>query len=190
MVALFENSYKLTDDMQLEIIRNISHRQLLFAYGAFSVTGAVLTVLALLPPAELTQALLPAACTAALVFSFFNLPERNLRILKNLRGGTFNENNSEVTLLFGEHISVLHCGNSTKYEYTDIKTIYILGDLIVLSFDKFNNYAVPKESFTKGEFSQWKEFIAGQCEDTACKKKKNFIVPTFINLSEEEFLND
>ncbi len=190
MQVLFENSYKLTDDIQLKIIKDITKRHMRIAYAALGATSAFLTVYTLIPPAVISQGVAFFLCTCILAVAFFTLPKRNLRILKRASNGVFANDDFDITLKFGEFISVSNNTTNVKYNYADIKTIYILEDFIVLSMGKRENYAIQRQSFVKGDFAQWKEFIAVQCEDTDCKKKSYFFLPSYDSLSEEEFLNE
>ncbi len=190
MQILFENSYNITDEIIMKIVKNIIQRHMLWACILLSTLGSVMFVFSLLPPAVPTQAVTYLACTAVTMYSFFRIPKKNLNAIKNLNTSLHGTSLPLSTVAFGEYMLATRGENKTKGEYAAVETIYILDDVIVLSLGKHAHFVVLKNSFTKGDFVQWKEFISSQCVNARYKSKKNFVLPVFSSLSKEQFINE
>ncbi len=187
MRILFENNYTLTDAMMLRVIKRISSRRLIWACFALSMLALVLILSSLVPPVSMASVLLYVMCFVVTGSGMFRIPQKVLKSQKSLAGATVQDETPRSIITFGEQIHSIRGGNQRSSEYSEITEVYDLGSEVVLSAGKFSHYIIDTNSFAKGTFEDWKQFITVQCPNAKYKRVVRIVLPIALNTTKQRF---
>ncbi len=190
MQTLFENEYTMTDDIKLILIKNIVQKRLMWACALLVIVSVGMAVYALMPPSILPQAAIFLACAVVCAFTFVRVPKKSLALNKNTSTGAISAEPQVVSIKFGANISYFCGGIKKEYKYEDIQIIYDFAQIIVMAYGKNKFFTVKKDSFTKGDYGTFKDFLSHQCENAVYKQTVSFILPISKSITKEQFVGN
>ena len=115
-------------------------------------------------------------CAIFLLFLNFLSQKYLFRLLKKTAKSIHNDQSYPTLVQFGNNIFMQEGKFSMELDYSKIVKIYYLKYSYVLMFTNSNGIMVKYDSFTKGNFEDFKEFIKENCKKAKIiVKNKNYI---------------
>ena len=115
-------------------------------------------------------------CTIFLLFLNFLTQKYFFKILKKTAKSIHNDQSYPTLVQFGNNIFMQEGKFSIELDYSKIIKIYYLKYSYLLMFTNSNGIMVKYDSFTKGNFEDFKEFIKENCKKAKIiVKNKNYI---------------
>ena len=116
------------------------------------------------------------ACIVILLLLNFYNQQYLFRLLKKTAKSIHNEQSYPTLVQFGNNIFMQEGKFSMELDYSKIVKIYYLKYSYVLMFTNSNGIMVKYDSFTKGNFEDFKKFIKENCKKAKIiVKNKSYI---------------
>jgi hypothetical protein len=171
----FENKYYADDKMLKEYVNKVLSRNIrriflvyilifLFIVKNGILRGDTSTIFRLI------------VCAIFLLFLNFLSQKYLFRLLKKTAKSIHNDQSYPTLVQFGNNIFMQEGKFSMELDYSKIVKIYYLKYSYVLMFTNSNGIMVKYDSFTEGNFEDFKEFIKENCKKAKIiVKNKSYI---------------
>ena len=160
----FENKYYADDKMGKEYVNKIL---------AKNARGIILLYILIFLSILINWMI---ACIVILLLLNFYNQKYLFRLLKKTAKSIHNEQSYPTLVQFGNNIFMQEGKFSMELDYSKIVKIYYLKYSYVLMFTNSNGIMVKYDSFTKGNFEDFKEFIKDNCKKAKIiVKNKSYI---------------
>jgi len=171
----FENKFYTNDEMLKEYVNKVVSkyvRRIFLVYlliFLFIVKNGILK-------GDLGTIFRLIVCTIFLLFLNFLTQKHFFRILKKTAKSIHNDQSYPTLVQFGNNIFMQEGKFSIELDYSKIVKIYYLKYSYLLMFTNSNGIMVKYDSFRKGNFEDFKEFIKENCKKAKIiVKNKNYI---------------
>ena len=160
----FENKYYADDKMGKEYVNKIL---------AKNVRGIILLYILIFLSILINWMI---ACIVILLLLNFYNQKYLFRLLKKTAKSIHNEQSYPTLVQFGNNIFMQEGKFSMELDYSKIVKIYYLKYSYVLMFTNSNGIMIKYDSFTKGNFEDFKKFIKENCKKAKIiVKNKSYI---------------
>ncbi|WP_338970215.1 YcxB family protein [Fusobacterium vincentii] len=160
----FENKYYADDKMGKEYVNKIL---------AKNARGIILLYILIFLSILINWMI---ACIVILLLLNFYNQKYLFRLLKKTAKSIHNEQSYPTLVQFGNNIFMQEGKFSMELDYSKIVKIYYLKYSYVLMFTNSNGIMVKYDSFTKGNFEDFKKFIKENCKKAKIiVKNKSYI---------------
>ena len=160
----FENKYYADDKMGKEYVNKIL---------AKNARGIILLYILIFLSILINWMI---ACIVILLLLNFYNQKYLFRLLKKTAKSIHNEQSYPTLVQFGNNIFMQEGKFSMELDYSKIVKIYYLKYSYILMFTNSNGIMVKYDSFTKGNFEDFKEFIKDNCKKAKIiVKNKSYI---------------
>ena len=159
----FENKYLLSKDIIKEYVDKILLKKLMKRSRILAIISIVFLIF-LLYKQDYVIALIYAVPTLIILCVLIIMPPMTVNEVlnnsKSLHGGVV----MEAIYRFGDSITLLEGSITMNVEYSQVKKIHELDKICVLLIGKSNGIVLKKDSFSVGEYDDFKVFISDKCK--------------------------
>ncbi len=177
----FENRYTVTDENLLKYLKYTILRKRRWRSLIIMCVALGYAVYSAIPPTAATSLLMFVLCVILMLSSILFSPVLSLKSLQKTlikQEGTKTPNR---TLQFGDNIRSIYDNEKKSLVYMQISEVLEAKDMFILTDNRTIAIYVLKNSFTFGEYEDFKSFILKKCHHAKYKKIVNFILPLAIN---------
>ncbi len=177
----FENRYDCNKENLLTYIKSTTVRKRRWRSALILAFALGYAIYALTPPIATTSFTLFLLCVLLMLCSILFSPVIALRALQNslyMQEGTKTPNR---TLQFGESIRSIYESDRKSIVYRQITEVIETRDMMILTDNRSIAVFVLKNSFTYGNYEEFKPFILKKCHHAKYKKVYNIILPLAVN---------
>ena len=171
----FENKYYADDKMLKEYVNKVLSRNIRRIFLVYILIFLSILINWILR-GNLSEIYWMIICIVILLlFNFYN-QKYLFRLLKKTDRSIHNDQSYPTLVQFGNNIFMQEGKFSMELDYSKIVKIYYLKYSYVLMFTNSNGIMVKYDSFTKGNFEDFKEFIKENCKKAKIiVKNKSYI---------------
>ncbi|WP_338947225.1 YcxB family protein [Fusobacterium canifelinum] len=171
----FENKFYTNDKMLKEYVNKVLSRNVRRIFLVYILIFLFIVKNGILKGDSSTIFRL-IVCTIFLLFLNFLSQKYLFRLLKKTAKSIHNDQSYPTLVQFGNNIFMQEGKFSMELDYSKIVKIYYLKYSYILMFTNSNGIMVKYDSFTKGNFEDFKEFIKDNCKKAKIiVKNKSYI---------------
>nr|WP_288828412.1 YcxB family protein [uncultured Clostridium sp.] len=158
----FENRYYSDKLMISEYVHKILCKRIYIMGAVVAPIALIMTGITLIRQDYILTAVF-GVCLFILIFTILITPPMTIRQMQEYDRKLNNGKKNEAIIQFGEKISISQGTFFLTIEYSQILKTYELRNSFVLMFTKNSGIIIDPNGFTKGDFSDFKEFISKKC---------------------------
>ena len=171
----FENKFYTNDKILKEYVNKVLSRNVRRIFLLYILVYVFMTRNSILR-GNSSAILGLIVCAIFLLFLNFLSQKYLFRLLKKTAKSIHNDQSYPTLVQFGNNIFMQEGKFSMELDYSKIVKIYYLKYSYVLMFTNSNGIMVKYDSFTKGNFEDFKEFIKENCKKAKIiVKNKSYI---------------
>lgn len=164
---LFECRYIPTEELCREALRSTRRGweiafMVIYALLVLRTVGMILVTALLFGYVEPYAVVVLLLCLGAVLYFSFRprlMAKRQIRRIRDFFDGQLPEYQIRFTR---EHIINIAAGNEHQIPYAKLNKVWNTKHILILGVDKVTSIAIPKNSFTKGSYEEFLQFLREQ----------------------------